>query len=165
MYEELSNIINDVNKENICNNVEINKELEQNEICKIIVSKNLNFYCEKCDIYFNYKSFYNKHLTTNQHTNNERKLRSDKGKERKKNSEKNIDNFIIKKQHTCNICDYKTINIHNYENHILNNHSSIEDKEKKFTFYCKVCNFGVFTKSSYDKHLETKKHYIKIKNI
>ena len=158
MYEELSNIINDLN------NVQINKELEQNEICKIIVSKNLNFYCEKCDIYFNYKSFYNKHLTTNQHNNNERKLRSDKGKERKKNSEKKIDN-IIKKQHICNICEYKTINIHNYENHILNNHSSIEEKETKFPFYCKVCNFGVFTKSSYDKHLETKKHCIKINNI
>ena len=116
-------------------------------------------HCEKCDKYFNYKTLYNQHLISNLHTNNERKERSDKGIERK------INKSNIKKNHICKICNYKTINIHNYENHILNNHSNIEEKENKFKYYCKVCNFGVFTKSSYEKHLETKKHYIKNQNI
>ena len=67
--------------------------------------------------------------------------------------------------HKCEVCNYETINIHNYESHILNNHSSMEEKEKKFTYYCKACNFGVFTESSYNNHLNGNRHNIKIKNL
>jgi len=41
----------------------------------------------------------------------------------------------------------------------------MEEKEKKFTYYCKACNFGVFTESSYNNHLNGNRHNIKIKNL
>ncbi len=117
------------------------------------MDSNIKYHCEKCNLYYNYKSFYEKHLISSYHLTGKRKERKDK----KDKPERTI--------HKCKICSYETINIHNYENHILNNHSSIEEKEQKFTYYCKSCNFGVFTESSYKKHLDGKRHNIKIKNI
>lgn len=113
---------------------------------------NTEYYCEKCNLYYKNKSYYNKHIESILHITGKRKIRSDK----KEKPERTY--------HICKICDYKTINIHNYENHILNNHSSIEEKEKKFIYYCKCCDFGVFTESSYNKHLIGKRHNAKSKN-
>lgn len=45
---------------------------------------------------------------------------------------------------------------------MLNNHSSLEEKKKEFTYYCEVCNYGIFNKDNYDKHLLTKKHLSRI---
>ena len=109
---------------------------------------NLKFHCEKCNLYFNYKSFLEKHLLSNKHINGERKERKDKG----------IIKEIEKKKHKCKDCEYESININHLKSHILNNHSTIEEREKGFKFYCKKCNFGSFTKSCYNKHLDTLNH-------
>lgn len=107
---------------------------------------NLNYHCEKCKLYFNYKSFYEKHLISNIHINGKRKERNDK----KEKPDRTI--------HKCSLCDYENINIQNYKAHYLKNHCTIEEKEKEFKYYCKICDFGVFTESMYNKHLETTKH-------
>ncbi len=41
---------------------------------------------------------------------------------------------------------------------MLNNHSTIEERKKQFSYYCDDCDFGVYIKSSYDKHIKTNKH-------
>ena len=42
--------------------------------------------------------------------------------------------------------------------HILNNHSTKEERKTGFKYYCEYCNYGNFAKTSYDTHLNTKKH-------
>ena len=42
--------------------------------------------------------------------------------------------------------------------HKLNNHSTKEERKKEFKYYCVVCDFGVFTESSFEKHKETIRH-------
>ena len=104
-------------------------------------------YCDKCnygtDLLYNWKQHYN----TTLHQTGKRKTRSDKM----------TDGYI------CDICDYKTPNKNNYLTHKLNNHSDKEKRKKEFTYFCENCDFGVFTESSYKKHLDTKKHKMKIK--
>ena len=46
--------------------------------------------------------------------------------------------------------------------HILNNHSSVEEKKNGFKYYCKICNIGYFIEHKINAHLETTKHKIKI---
>jgi len=49
--------------------------------------------------------------------------------------------------------------------HILNNHSSIEEKKNGFTYYCEICNIGYFIEHKIIAHLETTKHKIKISTL
>ena len=42
--------------------------------------------------------------------------------------------------------------------HILNNHSTREEKKKGFKYYCEYCDMGTFAKFIYNKHIKTKKH-------
>ena len=35
--------------------------------------------------------------------------------------------------------------------HILNNHSSIEEKKKGFKYYCETCNYGVINEKKYNQ--------------
>jgi hypothetical protein len=118
----------------------------------------LKYYCSDCNIYFSYKSFYEKHLKSNKHLFGERKKRNDNGTKR-------LSKTTDKKKYDCNLCDYSTINLYHYKNHILNNHSTKEEKEKSYKYYCKECDFGVFVKSCYEKHLLTTKHIKMCKNI
>ena len=55
----------------------------------------------------------------------------------------------------CNKCSFETYNKNNYLNHILNNHSTKEERKEKFKFYCECCDFVVFVKSMKDTHLNT----------
>jgi len=104
------------------------------------------FYCVKCDKGFDYEIYYKRHLESSLHLTGKRKPRKD-----------------IKEEFECNKCGYKTKNINNYRTHNLNNHSTQKEKEEGFKYYCKSCDFGVFTESLYNKHLKTKTHLMKIK--
>jgi hypothetical protein len=49
--------------------------------------------------------------------------------------------------------------------HKLNKHSSLEDREKEYTHYCKCCDYGSFSNDMYNIHIETIKHkYYSSKN-
>jgi hypothetical protein len=64
----------------------------------------------------------------------------------------------------CKYCDYENQNIGNLKKHILNNHSTVEEREKEFKYYCKECNYGSFGKLEYDNHIKSKKHLENIEN-
>lgn len=106
------------------------------------------YYCEKCDYGTNKKFLWNQHLRTTLHITGHRKERCDK----------------LADIYKCDKCDYTTTNRKNYLTHTLNNHDSKEDKKEKFKYYCETCDFGVFTESSYNKHIATKKHKMRQNN-
>ncbi len=93
--------------------------------------------CGQCKYNTNYKSQWNKHIDTEKHKTGKRKIRSDK-----------------KDPPKCTICNHTSTDITNLKLHILNKHSTIEEKQNKF----KYCDFGSFSKRLYDRHLKTKKH-------
>jgi hypothetical protein len=42
--------------------------------------------------------------------------------------------------------------------HILNEHGTLEEREKDFKYYCKLCDFGSFSKNIYENHIISDKH-------
>ncbi len=58
----------------------------------------------------------------------------------------------------CKYCEYENQNIGNLKKHTLNNHCSVEEREKEFKYYCKECNYGSFGISEYNNHIKSKKH-------
>ena len=60
----------------------------------------------------------------------------------------------------CDKCDYKTRNLTTMKKHNLNKHSSLEEREKGFKFYCKSCDFGSFSQDTMDVHYNSEKHKI-----
>lgn len=106
------------------------------------------YICEKCNYKTNLRHLLEQHNNTVLHLTGKRKQKPIK----------------IKKIYECDKCNYKTSNNNNYSTHRLNNHDTQENREKEFTFYCKKCDFGVFTESSYNIHLTTKKHLMKQNN-
>jgi len=105
------------------------------------------YFCEKCQYGTNLKYSIIQHNNTGLHKTGER---IHKKKENKKIYE-------------CEHCPYyKTSYKNNYLTHMLNNHDNAVNRKKSFKFYCECCDFGVFTKSSFDKHLETLLHQKKI---
>ena len=103
-------------------------------------------HCEKCNKTFNSNAHYLIHCETEIHKTGQRKIRNDK-----------------KENIKCNICNlYTSRHSTNMKLHILNNHTSIEDKKKNFKFYCATCDYGVINERKYNEHLETTKHKIKI---
>lgn len=103
--------------------------------------KKYKYICEKCNYKGNIPSHWEKHINTELHKTGKRKERSDKKEPRK-----------------CNLCNYQTMNIVTFKQHILNEHSSLEEREKEFKYYCKYCNFGSFSIDSIEIHNKTKKH-------
>ena len=99
------------------------------------------FKCEKCQYECNYKSAWEKHINTEIHKTGKRKIRSD-----------------YKEPFKCDKCNYNTKNIITYKKHILNEHSNKEAREKEFTYYCKYCDIGTFSKDTINAHNETEKH-------
>jgi hypothetical protein len=105
-------------------------------------------YCEKCNKTFKYHSYYLIHCETELHKTGKNKTRTDRKEDLK-----------------CNICNlYTTRQPTNMKIHILNNHSSIEEKKTEFKYYCDICNVGYFIDTLYNNHLETKKHKIKFES-
>jgi hypothetical protein len=102
--------------------------------------------CDKCKFYTNMRSLWYKHTVSGLHMEGHRATRCDK---------KLLD--------ICPNCDYTTKNNISMQTHILNNHSTKEDREKQFKKFCKYCDFGTFNEKQYDNHLETKKHKLIMK--
>ena len=106
-------------------------------------------HCEKCDKTYQCHAKYLIHCETELHKNGKRKTRTD-----------------LKEEFKCSICNiYTTKQPTNMKLHILNNHSSIEDKKKEYTYYCEYCNIGYFIENKFNSHLKTMKHKIKISSI
>ncbi len=103
------------------------------------------FTCEKCDYKCNYQSQWNNHINTELHLTGQRKKRSD-----------------FKEDTKCEKCDYKTRNIVTMKKHILNKHSSLEERKKGFKYYCEFCDFGTFSKDTIDVHNNSEKHQLSI---
>ncbi len=99
------------------------------------------FTCEKCDYKCNIISRWEKHINSTLHITGKKKIRSDFKGDRK-----------------CEKCDYKTLNIYSLKEHILNYHSTFEEREKEFKFFCKLCDYGTFSKDIFNNHNNTKKH-------
>ena len=99
--------------------------------------------CDKCDIHTNANSVWIKHIETELHKTGKRKTRTDK-----KISEK------------CPSCEYRTksINNINMRQHILNAHSTKEERTEKFKYYCEHCDYGCFANPQIIKHNNTIKH-------
>ena len=107
------------------------------------------FYCSKCKYGTNFKHLLAQHYETTLHKTGKRKEKPIKEKE----------------EYKCNKCDYKSTNRNNYLTHTLNNHDTKENRKTNFKYYCESCDFGVFTETSYNKHIKTKKHEMKQTNI
>jgi hypothetical protein len=106
------------------------------------------YICKKCNFYSNVKASWEKHLLCSKHITGEKATRSDK-----------------KLPDKCSQCDYKPKNNINYKQHILTVHSTKEDREKEYKFYCKYCDIGSFSSQTFDTHTKTDKHKLMIKMI
>ena len=42
--------------------------------------------------------------------------------------------------------------------HVLNEHSTKDEKKKEFKYYCENCYFGTFSKDTFELHNNTNKH-------
>jgi hypothetical protein len=111
--------------------------MEENKIEEITHK----FVCEKCNFRSYLKTALNKHLTTVFHLTGVRKKRTD-----------------YKESRHCDMCDYSTRNNIGLQKHILNNHKTLEEREKGFKFFCQKCNYGAFYKDAMDIHYSSNKH-------
>jgi hypothetical protein len=98
--------------------------------------------CESCKFRCNEKSKWEKHINTEKHKTGKNKKRTD----------------YNEKGYVCEICEYKTRNITLCTQHKLKNHSTKEEREKGFKYYCKSCDYGTISKDIYDTHMGTEKH-------
>jgi hypothetical protein len=103
--------------------------------------------CEKCNYSTPYLSRWKSHLESSYHQTGHRKIRKDRQLEEK-----------------CKCCEYKTNNITNMKYHYLQTHATEEERLKEYKYYCSSCLFGTFSKSVYEKHIETVRHHKLIKN-
>jgi hypothetical protein len=118
--------------------------------------ENYKYYCEKCNYGTHFKNCIEAHNKSTLHLTGQRKKREVIKKEKKGRT-------IV----SCEECDFKTTNVCNMLSHKLNHHSSIEDRKKKFKYYCDVCDFGAFAETIYNNHFMTQKHknFVKRKNM
>ena len=101
------------------------------------------FVCNDCRFNTNFESLWKKHIMTELHKTGKKKIRSDK-----KFSEK------------CTQCNYIGKNYTNMTQHVLNDHSTKDERKVGFKYYCNYCDIGTFSKTTYKTHIETKKHQI-----
>ena len=105
------------------------------------VDKEYKYICEKCNFKCNAPSVWKIHTGTEKHQNGKKKMRSDN-----------------KEPYECNKCKYKSKNRINLLQHELNYHATREEREKGFKFYCKVCDYGTFSKDFFENHNASGKH-------
>ena len=102
-----------------------------------------SFNCEKCNLIFEFKSKYDKHLTSKKHTGIPRKERTDKTYNPK-----------------CYKCNFESSNHTNMKVHLLTKHGTPEKRREEFTYYCDKCDFGTFTEILFMRHTDTLKHQL-----
>ncbi len=98
------------------------------------------FVCETCNYNTNYESKYKQHTETLKHKNN---------------------GVLVRKKQEIRICDkctFTSSHKEGFRTHYLTKHCTKEEKEKEFTYYCKLCDFGTFSKSLIEIHNNSKKH-------
>jgi hypothetical protein len=142
------------------------------------VENKKKYRCDKCDVSFLFKSMFLTHLKSKKHkkihsinADNETILKDELGEsinetniEHKDNyfhieDIQNIENIETEfKVHYCNECSFSSIYKHCLQNHVLNNHSNIEERKKSFPFYCPNCDVGAFSNENFKRHLYSKKH-------
>ena len=105
------------------------------------------YFCEQCNFKCDKKGGWEQHLKTVKHQTGKRKIRSD-----------------CKEEYKCNKCDYETKHLPTFRQHKLNHHSNKEEREKNFTYYCKLCDFGSFSRVIYEEHTRTTKHKKHVEN-
>jgi hypothetical protein len=103
------------------------------------------YFCEKCNYGTDIKNSMVLHNKSTLHTT------GIAGK-------RNIKSDDEKKIYNCEKCDFVTKNKNNFIVHKLNKHSTKEERQKEYKYYCELCDFGVLSKSLYDKHIETSTH-------
>jgi hypothetical protein len=103
------------------------------------------FICESCNFSCIFQSSWEQHIFTEKHKNNGKIIREKKTK-------------TLKTIFKCSCCDFLASHNDGLTNHYLSKHASIDEKEKEFTYYCKICDFGTFYEKVYNKHCESKKH-------
>jgi hypothetical protein len=99
------------------------------------------YICEQCKFQTNIKTKWEAHEKTEKHKTGKRKVRSD-----------------YEGPHKCDKCNFESENNTNYKQHILNEHSNKEDRERGFKHYCKHCDFGTFAKILFEKHKNSERH-------
>jgi len=57
----------------------------------------------------------------------------------------------------CIFCDHVCFNHWNLKQHLLTQHSSIEERKKQ-KYYCEICDSVFFSKLFMDTHMQGKKH-------
>ena len=102
---------------------------------------NNKYNCINCNFKCNTKARWDAHINTELHKTGQRKKRSD-----------------TKEPYKCEHCEYKSKNLTTFKMHKLNYHSSVEEKEKEFKYYCKECDYGCFYEEAINKHNNTIKH-------
>ena len=115
--------------------------MNKEDINTTIQINKYKYKCEKCNFKCNTSARWEAHINTDLHKTGERKKRSD-----------------CKEALKCEKCDYKTKNRLILLQHKLNDHSTIEEREKEFNYYCKKCDYGTISKDLYERHIKTEKH-------
>lgn len=119
-------------------------------LCKYSImedEKEYKYICDQCDFKCNAPSVWAIHIETIKHKTGKKKRRSD-----------------YMEPYKCGKCEYKTKNKINFTQHTLNSHATKEEREKGFKFYCKICDFGTFSKDFFDNHCNNIKHKKRIEN-
>jgi hypothetical protein len=100
------------------------------------------YFCETCNVGCNYISIWNQHIETKRHKNNGILIRESKYNK------------------NCEFCNFVAKHRDGLNTHILSRHSDKEEREKKFTYYCKGCDFGSFDEKAYNIHCQRKRHLL-----
>ena len=101
-----------------------------------VIINNFKYYCEKCNHGSNSNSDFLKHIKSNKHIRGGLK------------------------QKICLECNRECFNHWNLKQHNLTQHSTLEEREKGFKYYCKICDYGSISKDLFERHLNTDRHKI-----
>jgi hypothetical protein len=97
--------------------------------------------CIDCNYNCKYLSQWTKHISTELHKTGTKKIRSD-----------------LKPPNKCSHCNFESKNNIMFKQHILNEHSTLDERASKFKFYCKTCDYGSFSVDLFNNHMKSKKH-------
>ncbi len=105
------------------------------------MTEEYKYVCDKCNYKCDIKTRWEKHLKTELHITGKKKIRSDYKGDKK-----------------CTKCNYIGKTLNSLIEHNLNYHATIEEREKEFKYYCKLCDYGTLSKDLMNNHNNTKKH-------
>jgi hypothetical protein len=109
------------------------------------MTENTKYKCKLCKFYTNGNIAWDKHVETEKHKSGgvKRKIRCDKK---------------IKTEIECPHCDYKNMYKICMKSHMLNNHSTKEERKNGFKHYCERCDYGTFSEKRYNDHIISQTH-------